>query len=692
MSSPSHISNPTPEPTLVQLADYHPPPLPNDIPLPPLPPITDPGLLKLALTHSSAHQLPHRPSEIVLDESRAVDDYEKLEHVGDALLGAVVNIMLHDMFPSLKPGPATMLKSHLVKNQTLADISDRYGLPQQMRGDSSGLWVVRQQQKARASIFEAYIAGVFYSYLFEGESVEAKGGVAALATPLKPTPKAVSAVQKLQVHNPSPSKPSVPTGNHLRNSSKTKTDKPSGPPHDPFAHLLMPILAPETKSQPDEAPASPSMLSHQFDWGSLPGPPSYKRSRGDAMVYLDSWLHPLFTPIAHWYLWCMKRHAMRLETLYPRPPTPPRAPERTMEDWRAQGTNALLQSWNVGRSGGSIKYYSVLGDDEVWKVTCKLQVGGPANPAKRGVLVNVTNPSLSEQGQGEKAQDSLGQVGSRAASQQGIETQHGVNEGGTTSRREGPVVVELVDEVVREISKKLSISDNETITNVEDHENSDAEGEDNRLAVCTRSDIHLDQKSTATSVNQSNQESGETLSVTVVGHLQETLPFDPTTIPIPSSPYPQEDQGVEYEVQTPEHLSIHESTVTGAQTRQEEETSGVADRSDNKTDSLQNGNVSDAVSREEAAITSNSPLKEPSAPVVETVNAPAPRTEKIIPLPRLADISDIEVLPNGIKKGDILTANSSSVIKNRAVCNAAYQICRQVGIAHWAAVEETVVD
>ncbi len=55
--------------------------------LPPLPQVTDAELHKLALTHSSIHGLPRRAHELDIIEGDFVEDYEKLEHVGDGLLG-----------------------------------------------------------------------------------------------------------------------------------------------------------------------------------------------------------------------------------------------------------------------------------------------------------------------------------------------------------------------------------------------------------------------------------------------------------------------------------------------------------------------------------------------------------------------------------------------------------------------------
>jgi dsRNA-specific ribonuclease len=40
--------------------------------------------------------------------NRALIDYEKLEHVGDGILGSIVTTLLHDMYPLLKVGPSTV--------------------------------------------------------------------------------------------------------------------------------------------------------------------------------------------------------------------------------------------------------------------------------------------------------------------------------------------------------------------------------------------------------------------------------------------------------------------------------------------------------------------------------------------------------------------------------------------------------
>lgn len=59
--------------------------LPANMVYPPLPPINDERIYKMVTTHSSLYM--DKKNSMNLDPKTMVEDYEKLEHVGDALLG-----------------------------------------------------------------------------------------------------------------------------------------------------------------------------------------------------------------------------------------------------------------------------------------------------------------------------------------------------------------------------------------------------------------------------------------------------------------------------------------------------------------------------------------------------------------------------------------------------------------------------
>ena len=67
----------------------------------------DPGLLELALSHRSVGQ----------------KNNERLEFLGDAVLGQIVSEFLYHKFPKLKEGELSRLRSHLVRGDTLAELA-----------------------------------------------------------------------------------------------------------------------------------------------------------------------------------------------------------------------------------------------------------------------------------------------------------------------------------------------------------------------------------------------------------------------------------------------------------------------------------------------------------------------------------------------------------------------------------------
>lgn len=73
----------------------------------------EPALLRQALTHRSASQR---------------SNYERLEFLGDALLGVVVARELYDRFPHENEGRLTRMRATLVRQESLASIARDLGL------------------------------------------------------------------------------------------------------------------------------------------------------------------------------------------------------------------------------------------------------------------------------------------------------------------------------------------------------------------------------------------------------------------------------------------------------------------------------------------------------------------------------------------------------------------------------------
>lgn len=108
----------------------------------------DRELLKSALTHASGAD--HR-----------LASNERLEFLGDAILGAVVCKQLFDQFPRLLEGDLTKIKSVVVSRQTCAKISDSLGLQEFLilgKGMASSATL---PASLLADVFESLVAAIF---------------------------------------------------------------------------------------------------------------------------------------------------------------------------------------------------------------------------------------------------------------------------------------------------------------------------------------------------------------------------------------------------------------------------------------------------------------------------------------------------------------------------------------------------
>ena len=98
--------------------------MPSSEPLPklPLPPIQDAKLQVMALTHRSySNENPGHPN------------YERLEFLGDAVLGFLVGKLLYHRYPDFSEAELTRLRSQLVDQTRLASLAKAMGLGEKMR-------------------------------------------------------------------------------------------------------------------------------------------------------------------------------------------------------------------------------------------------------------------------------------------------------------------------------------------------------------------------------------------------------------------------------------------------------------------------------------------------------------------------------------------------------------------------------
>ncbi len=118
-----------------------------------LPAFHDPSLLERALTHRS--YLNEHPE-------LALEDNERLEFLGDAVLDFVIGAWLYNRFPELREGRLTTLRAALVKTDALTEFALRVGLNEQLRlgkgeAESGG----RGRNSLLADAFEAVLGALY---------------------------------------------------------------------------------------------------------------------------------------------------------------------------------------------------------------------------------------------------------------------------------------------------------------------------------------------------------------------------------------------------------------------------------------------------------------------------------------------------------------------------------------------------
>lgn len=107
----------------------------------------DPTLLSAALTHAS------------IANSR-LQSNERMEFLGDSILGMVICRYLFDHYPEYLEGELTKIKSSVVSRKTCAEISERLGLPQCLFLGNGINGRVKLPMSLAAAVFEALIAAM----------------------------------------------------------------------------------------------------------------------------------------------------------------------------------------------------------------------------------------------------------------------------------------------------------------------------------------------------------------------------------------------------------------------------------------------------------------------------------------------------------------------------------------------------
>jgi ribonuclease-3 len=127
----------------------------------------DPSLLVRAFTHAS-----------ITDQR--IDSNERMEFLGDSVLGLIVSERIFARFPSLLEGEMTKIKSTAVSRQTCAMIARSLGLDELLLTGKGMQNTEAMPQSLAAAVLEAVIAAVY----LDGGYVAAERFIGPLVDPL----------------------------------------------------------------------------------------------------------------------------------------------------------------------------------------------------------------------------------------------------------------------------------------------------------------------------------------------------------------------------------------------------------------------------------------------------------------------------------------------------------------------------
>lgn len=113
---------------------------------------TDKGLLGVALTHVSA----------LSSQEGRTGSYERLEFLGDRVLGLAVSDLLVQHFPGASEGELSQRLADLVRRETCASVAEAWNVGEHLRfGPGQGKTAGRRNQTILADVCEAIIGATF---------------------------------------------------------------------------------------------------------------------------------------------------------------------------------------------------------------------------------------------------------------------------------------------------------------------------------------------------------------------------------------------------------------------------------------------------------------------------------------------------------------------------------------------------
>jgi ribonuclease-3 len=122
--------------------------------------LSRPAALEKRLGHRFAN--PRLLEQALTHRSRGADNYERLEFLGDGVLGCAVADELYGRFPQLSEGKLTRLRASLVREEVLAEVASALGIGELLRlGEGELASGPEPRPSILADSLEAVLGAVF---------------------------------------------------------------------------------------------------------------------------------------------------------------------------------------------------------------------------------------------------------------------------------------------------------------------------------------------------------------------------------------------------------------------------------------------------------------------------------------------------------------------------------------------------
>jgi ribonuclease-3 len=159
--------------------------------------LSRPATLEERLGHRFAN--PRLLEQALTHRSRGADNYERLEFLGDGVLGCAVADELYARFPRLSEGKLTRLRASLVREEALAEVAAALGIGELLRlGEGELASAPAPRPSILADAVEAVLGAVFLDGGYDAARRAVLAAFGPLIDQLDPEQPAKDAKTRLQ--------------------------------------------------------------------------------------------------------------------------------------------------------------------------------------------------------------------------------------------------------------------------------------------------------------------------------------------------------------------------------------------------------------------------------------------------------------------------------------------------------------